>query len=298
LLVDFLRQLPEVFRERYLQTHSVYLKSIADIIAAMYKTRNLRKASVNMVRKLLTQGAKVDEKREDPGHETLEFRNLRNCWYHECSLNYPFKNLDERLKFASWKIIQCYYSVFASIAALVCCYHPPQKSPIKTLNIYGREFLCSKERRNFFLPPVNLYLNQQGIIPIDLSERISWGYAHEFKMPYIKKCLESVHKENTITTIPHYLKSLREWVTYQDAYLLFRLYGEAPKEDLDFSLKKIAFVHCLQTEYYLINLFGWDAVERQYDTFLTELENNLGITSSTLLGRFDAYRSFELRRRS
>lgn len=159
-MADFLEQLPEVFRERYLQTHSVYLKSIADIIAMMYKTVNLRKASINMVQKLVTQGAKLHEKRQDPGHETLEFRNLRNCWYHECALNYPFKNLDKRLKFASWKIIQCYYSVFASIASLVCCYFPPQKSPIKTLNIYGREFLCNRERRKFFLPPANIYLNQ------------------------------------------------------------------------------------------------------------------------------------------
>lgn len=99
-----------------------------------------------------------------------------------------------------------------------------------------------------------------------------------------------------MTTIPHYLKSLREWATYEDAYLFFRLYGESPKRDLDFSLKKIAFVHCLQTEYYLINLFGWDAVKLQYNTFLTELKNNLKIKSPTLLARFNAYQSFKLRR--
>ena len=63
--MDFLKQLPQVFRERYLQTHSIYLKSIADIIATMYKTRTLKKASINMIQKLLTQGAKLDEKRED-----------------------------------------------------------------------------------------------------------------------------------------------------------------------------------------------------------------------------------------
>ena len=119
-MVDFVKKLPEVFRERYLLTHNIYLKSIADIIATMYKTSNPKKASVNMVRKLITQGAKTNEKREYLGYESLEFRDLRNCWYHECSLNYPFKSLDNRLKFASWKIIQCYYSVFASIAALVC----------------------------------------------------------------------------------------------------------------------------------------------------------------------------------
>lgn len=247
-----------------------------------------------MILKLQTQKAKLDERRQDPGHETLEFRNLRNCWYHECALNYPFESLDERLRFASWKIIQCYYSVFSAIASLVCCYHPPQKSPDKTFNIYGREFLCNRERRDFFLPPVNLYLNQQGIIPKDLSDMITWEYGHEYKIPDIEKCLKSVHKESTITTIPHYLKSLREWVTYQDAYLMFRLYGESPKQDLDFSLKRIAFIYCLQTEYYLINLFGWDSVKRQYDAFSTELENNLKIESPTLLARVNAYQSLKL----
>lgn len=291
MLPDFLNELPQVFRKRYLQTHGVYLKSIADIIATMYKTRNLQKASNRMILKLIAQQASLDERREDPGYETLEFRNLRNCWYHECALNHPFENLDERLRFASWKIIQCYYSVFSSVASLICCYHPPQKSPMKTLNIYGREFICNKKRKNFFLPPVNLYLNQQGIIPEDLSRMITWEYAHEFKIPNIKKCLTSVHKENTITTIPHYLKYLREWVTYEDAYLMFRLYGESPKTDLDFSLQRIAFIHCLQTEFYLINLFGWDSVKRQYDTFSAELKHNLKTWSPTLLARFKAYQS-------
>ena len=296
LLADFLKDLPIVFRKRYLDTHGVYLKSIADIIAAMYHTRttDFEEASVHMIQKLMAQGAKLDEKRQDPGHETFEFRNLRNCWYHECALNYPFKSLDERLRFASWKIMQCYYSVFSSIASLVCCHYPPKKSPNKTLNIYGKNFLCSRMKKRFFLPPTNLYLNERGVIPKSLSETVTWNYAHDFKIPHIEKCLRSVHKESTITTIPHYLKSLREWATYQDAYLMFRLYGESPKEDLDFSLKRIAFIHCLQTEYYLISLFGWEAFERQYKTFSTELRNNLKIESPTLSARINAYQSSKL----
>ena len=293
-MADFLKELPRVFRERYLDTHGIYLKSIADIIASMYHMRDFEEASVRMIQKLMAQGAKLDEKRQDPGHETFEFRNLRNCWYHECALNYPFESRDERLRFASWKIMQCYYSVFSSIASLVCCHHPPKKSPNKTLNIYARNFLRNSKRRRFFLPPMNLYLNQQGVIPKALSETVTWNYAHEFKIPDIEKCLRSVHNKSTITTIPHYLKSLREWATYQDAYLMFRLYGEGPKADLDFSLKRITFIHCLQTEYYLINLFGWKAFERQYKAFSTELKNNLKIESSTLLARINAYQSSKL----
>lgn len=260
----------------------------------MYHMSNWENGSDNMILKLLAQEATLDEKRKDPGHETSEFRSLRNCWYHECALHHPFTDLDDRLRFASWKIIQCYYSVFSSIASLVCCYYPPQKSPMKTLNIYGREFLCNKSRRDFFLPPVNLYLNQQGIIPSELLEKITWEYAHEHKIPTVEKCLRSVHKKKRITTIPHYLKSLREWVTYEDAYLMFRLYGETIKANLDFSLKRIAFIHCMQTEFYLVNLFGWGSVKRQYDTFTAELEQNLETESPPLLARFNAYQSSEL----
>lgn len=292
-MADFLKELPKIFRKRYLRTHGIYLKSIADITAhmygIMYDMTELEEPTTSMILALSTQGAELDEKRQDPGHETPEFRNLRNCWYHECALNYPFESIDERLRFASWKIIQCYYSVFSAVASIVCCHHPPQKAPMKTLNIYGREFLCNRKKKNFFLPPMNLYLNQQGVIPKSLSEMITWDYGHEFKIPQITECLKSVHKENTITTIPHYLKSLREWVTYEDAYLMFRLYGKGPKGDLDFSLKRIAFIHCLQTEYYLINLFGWGAIERQYEAFSNELRRNLKIESPTLLARISSY---------
>ena len=37
-------------------------------------------------------------------------------------------------------------------------------------------------------------------------------------------------------------------------------------------LKNIAFIHCVQTEYFLIKLFGWDAVKLQYDTFTIQLK--------------------------
>jgi len=298
ILPDFLNKLPQVFRQRYLRTHSVYLKSMADIIAHMYGIMHdmtkLEESVARMLLQLSAQGAKLDERRDDPGHETHPFRNLRNCWYHECALIHPLESIDERLKFASWKIVQCYYSIFSAVASLVCCYHPPKRNPSKTLNIYGREFLCNRDRQKFFLPPVNLYLNQQGVIPKELSEMITWNYAQEHKIPFIKECLESVRQEQTITTLPHYLKSLREWATYEDAYLMFRLYGEGPKRDLDFSLERIVFIHCLQTEHYLINLFGWDSVERQYHTFLEALETYLDIEPINLVTRFHTYQTSKL----
>jgi hypothetical protein len=208
-------------------------------------------------------------------------------------LNYPFDNRDERIKFASWKIMQCYYTVFSAIASLVCCHHKEQHEISKTLNLYSNEFLVGK-RKAFTIPPLNLYVNQQGIIPEEVKESITWKYGRDFCVPLIKKCLIRVQKKNRLTSIPHYLRTLREDFTYQDMYLLFRLYGASPKDKLDNALVRIAFAYCLQTEFYLIKLFGWNAIEHQFDIFSSELRFNLKIDSPTLSSRFNIYRKMNL----
>jgi len=286
-MVKFLNSLPAVFRERYLNSHETYLKSIADIIVYMYSGENWEDRCAQMLLHLL-EASKM-RKRKDIDEETPHFRNLRNCWYHECSLNYPPETLDERLRFAAWKIIQCYYSVFSSIASLVCCFHPERKTHDATLNIFAREFLCHRKRKSYFLPPVNFYLNQQGRFNQEFSKKVNWRYADSYHIPNIIKCLKEVRRDGQMTTIPHYLKSLRDWVTYGDAYLFIRLYGESPKKNLDFSLRNIAFIHCVQAEFFLLRLFGWEAMKLQYDTFLNQLKNNLGIESPLLTARFKIY---------
>lgn len=285
-MVKLLAELPELFRERYLNTHEVYLKSIADLIHHLYQG-NLQDEATEMIFRLID--APKMKRRLDTEDETSHFRNLRNCWYHECALNYPPNDLDERMRFAAWKIIQSYYAVFSSIASLVCCDHPERKSISKTLYIFAGEFLCHSKRKNYFLPPTNLYLNQQGKLPKKLSDGIKWDYAQIYHIPNIVKCLSEVRRENNITTIPHYLKKLREWVTYGDAYLFIRLYGESPKQNLDFSLRHISFMFCLQSEFFLLRLFGWDAVNRQFEAFSQDLERNLKIVSEPLTARFKVY---------
>lgn len=286
-MVKFLAELPKVFRERYLNTHETYLKSIADIIVHLYGWKSWEERCAKM--KLCLIGADKMRKRKDIDEETPHFRNLRNCWYHECALIYPSEILDERLCFAAWKIIQCYYVVFSSIASVVCCFHPERKSHNATLNIFAREFLCHSKRKGYFLPPVNFYLNQQGRFPEEFSRKVDWHYADSYHIPNIIKCLENVRRKNQMATIPHYLKKLRDWVTYGDAYLFIRLYGESPKKNLDFSLDNIAFIHCVQTEFFLLRLFGWDAINRQFETFSDQLKSNLKITSAPLTARFNVY---------
>ena len=111
-MAKFLDLLPEIFRERYLETHDIYLKSIANIIAHKYCGEDWQDTCRNMIFSLFK--ASKMKRRHDVDEETPHFRNLRNCWYHECALNYPYTSRDERLLFAAWKIIQGYYVIFSS----------------------------------------------------------------------------------------------------------------------------------------------------------------------------------------
>jgi hypothetical protein len=301
-MVDFLRSLPKIFVERYLNTHALYLKSIADVTAHLYDIFRGESERVwkNACRNMLVRLDRADSipRRRDTDFETFHFRNLRNCWYHESALYDPLDDIDSRLRFAAWKIIQCYYAVFSSIASLVCLDNTQYKSHDAILNHYISNFICNRNRKEFFLPPVNFYLNQQGVFSEEFSKMVNWEYADYYHLPAIKKCLKHTKKElkkeqgreaNIRIGIPHYLKILRDWANYQDAYIFFRLYGDKVKEDLDFSLKRITFIHCVQTEFFMLRTFGWGAMQLQYETFIEELNTNLKIDSPSLVGRFDCY---------
>lgn len=292
-MVKFLSETKQrgIFRERYLNTHGIYLKSIADIIAHLYCWRYPHEERCKIMTSHLLKAGKM-KRMKDVDEEEPQFRNLRNSWYHECSLNYPSDSLNERSRFAAWKIIQCYYAVFSSIASLVTCFKPKRKSHDATLNIFAREFLSNHKRKGYFLPPTNFYLNQQGKFPKNFSSQVNWSYADKYHIPNIIKCLKRVRNENAMATIPHYLKELRDWVTYGDAYLFIRLYGESPKEQLDFSLQAITFVYCMQTEFFLLRLFGWDTIYRQFEYFIEQLKSNLEIISESLVARFNIYSEF------
>ncbi len=126
-----------------------------------------------MVKYLESQG-EFKEQKTDTGYESSYFKNLRNSWYHEVTL---FNDSNSRIKFAAWKIIQCYYTIFSGISALVRCFRGKEFiGHNSTLNIYAREFLISKKRKKFFLPPINFHLNQQGKFNQENYEKIiSWG---------------------------------------------------------------------------------------------------------------------------
>ena len=185
---------------------------------------------------------------DNPDEESRRFRHLRNAWYHERALRFPV-DLDSRMMFGAWKIVQCYYTVYASIASLVrCIYHDSERiGHGETINKYTDGILTSRKFGWFFIPPANNFLDQQG----NLSNREFleiWEYAKTYHIPIMKKCLESVRKEQNRTTFVHYLKNLREWATYEDSYLFFRMYAPSVKQNLDGFLQDISFVYLAQTE--------------------------------------------------
>ena len=228
--------------------------------------------------------------RDDPAAEQPEFRNLRNSWYHEVALRYP-DDFEMRLIFSGWKVIQCYYSVYAAVSSLVRCVYPVgQLGQKKTLSIYSKEILTRPKFRDCFLPPVNLYIDESN--NFRNGDEVEWKYGREHHVPVIEEGLRYARGTTTgLTTVLHYLKNVREWATYVDSYLLFRMYGESVKRNLDYSLQMIASFYAMQTETILIRAFGYGALAQQYAVFTSQLERYLGLKHSHLDQRFAVYQS-------
>lgn len=292
-MVDFFANLRRTFRERYLDTHENYLKSFADIANHLYfKKSDFERGCGIIIKKLLDAGD-FSENMVDNDYESIYFRNLRNAWYHELVLNYPQDDLDQRTKFAPWKIIQCYYCVLAGISALIRCFYQYRlENHNKIFTIFTNDFLNNNKRRDFFLPPYNFYLDQNGTFKASNEEMIDWNHGKEYHIPNIKKCLKSAYVRNRRTSIPHYLISLRNWVQYEDSYLFFLLYGKSVKGNLDFSLSRISYGYMVHIEFFLIKLFGWENLELQFNTFIEQVLENLEIEPYELIQRFMIYEAY------
>lgn len=283
--------LARMFRERYLKTHESYLGSITDIITKNYGGDMSKNQCGNILSTSQTFRAHDLSIPEIPDEESLHFRNLRNAWYHECSLSYP-TDLDTRIKFAAWKIIECYYAIFASVASLVRCIHPNKEQRLghkETLRVYASELVAQRKFSGYFLTPANFMINQEGNFANEEAVN-TWAYGREHKVPYLKKCLQLAYQsEKGVTTLVHYFKMLREWATYSDAYLFFRLYGTGVKFDLDRYLRQITFFYLAQAELFLLDACGWEAMKIQYDSFTREFRNNLKAEDLPLMSRFSVY---------
>ena len=289
-MVDTLNEqnLAQMFRDRFLDKHYPMLNSVSDILTQLYGTDSIM--SKNLITKIYSKGH-INLTLTDPATETINMRSLRNAWYHECSLNYPLKDT-ERMKFPAWKIIQCYYAVFSSIAALVRSFDVYSKGHNSLLNSYGTLFLRNHKMKRFFVIPLCIHLNQQGDLGDSYYELLTWKYGTKHHLPIIIKRLEKTRVENNskgIVTIPHYLKSLRDWATYEDPYIFFRLYGQTISKKLDGYLRNICMAYLSQTEAVMIKLYGFDAINLQKEVFSENLTTYMEIEPNELIERFKVH---------
>ncbi len=276
------------FRTRYLDTHEKYLDSIATLLGACNNHTSL--ATGQFMLRRVTPVKTICSQMEALGSydETRALRNLRNSWYHECALNYP-QDLDDRMKFAPWKIIQFFYAIYSALSAIVRCFdNRPRLRQQIALNEFTTEVIINPST-GFVPVPLCFYLQGGAITPSPPSV-VSWPYGLSCHVPNVQRCLESLHATSTRpVSLFHYFKSLREWANYEDSYIFINLFGPNVILMLDSSLKRIVQGFVPVAEVFLISFYGWSTVHDQFKQFSWRVEHNLKVTPSLLISRFEEY---------
>lgn len=170
--------LKKMFRERFLHTHLEYLNAISDILGQKYdegwqKQRMFEALCQNMTESLLFGEKSTKKEIDKADEETKHFKNLRNAWYNECALNYP-DNVELKMKFPIWKIVQCYHSVLSSVSAISRCLDNKKNPSIdRTFCIYTEKFLLDSKYNASTVYPINAVLDAEGeFVPKIYSENI------------------------------------------------------------------------------------------------------------------------------
>lgn len=228
----------------------------------------------------------------DPDEKAINMRAVRNAWYNESSLIHP-SNIDERMEFPSWKIIQFYYSIFSSIVAIVRTFNNDTKGHDKILNSYS-QLIRDNKLKKYFNAPINFYIEQDEELPKSIP---GWRhpYAHSYTIGKYQDFLRETKVLNGIktrVTFPHFFKRFRDWTTYEDGYIFFRLYGKTIKETLDRSMIAISSAFLAQMESLLMILYDYETLNFQYEIFSNNLEKYIGLRNTNLDTRFKTYNSF------
>ena len=286
-----MESLASAFRTRYLDTHEKYLDSIATLLGVCnghtsLETGQFMLRHVTSLRNMCSQMKTLNS-----FDESRALRNLRNSWYHESALNYP-QDLDGRLKFAPWKIIQFFYTIYSALSAIVRCFDNRSRlSQQIALNEFTNKVIINPPIR--FVPvPLCFYLLDRAISPPPPSV-VSWPYGLSYHMPSVQRCLESVDPVSTRPlSLFHYFKSLREWANYEDSYIFINLFGPVVISMLDSSLRRIVQGFLPVAEVFLISFYGWEKVHDQFQQFSYRIDRHLKIQPSSLITRFGKYASY------
>jgi len=286
---------------QYLNTYHKWLKSILDILINEYligRTAESReKKYVNGLSSKINLDAEYVSflKGKNGGNREKSIRNLLNSWYSECALRYPFNNSDERMKFASWKIIQFYYTIFTGLSSLNRdIYDKGWIDHNTAIDIFVDKFLYNEKLgQTFFIPPYCFILKEDAIEP-SFEKAISWQYGLSYHCPNIEECLIETKKKrrkgkNKITSIFHFFKDFRQWATYESAYMFINLYGQSPKAELDMCLNDISFCFNYLIEKFQIEFYGYDEIKKLYQNFINRMHKYLNIYPQHLETRFSKH---------
>jgi hypothetical protein len=276
------------FRLRYLDTHEKYLDSIATLLWACNNHATLATGRFMLSHAVSIKTMCTRMKALNRFDEARALQNLRNSWYHECALNYP-QTLDDRMKFAPWKIIQFFYTIYSALSAMVRCFdsRPILRQRI-ALDEFTSEAIVNPPIR--FMPvPLSFCLQGGAITPLPRSV-VSWAYGLSYHVPNVQQCLESLHTTSTRpVSLFHYFKSLREWANYEDSYIFINLFGPSVISRLASSLKTIVLGFLPVVEVFLISFYGWDRVHPEFLTFSNRIVRHLKTEPTSLVTRFEEY---------
>ena len=288
LFDGMMNSIASAFRARYLDTHEKYLDSIATLLAYCNNHTSLVTGQF-MLRHVTTVKTTCSQMRAlNSFDEVRALRNLRNSWYHECALHYP-QDLDDRLKFAPWKIIQFFYAIYSALSAIVRCFNnrPILRQQI-ALDQFTTQVIINPATR--IIPVPLCFYRHGGAINPSPDLVISWPYGLSYHVPNVERCLQSsLPRSTSPVSLFHYFKSLREWANYEDSYIFTSLYGPSVISMLDHSLRTVVSGFLPVVEVFLISFYGWDKVNNQSQQFSQRIVRNLKIVPTSLISRFDEY---------
>ena len=265
-------QLRKDFRQKYLNTHELYLDAILAIlphpIAKIVQQIDIPSETVGELRKETARG------------RAQSIKDMRNAWYHECAFWHP-QDIDvEWLKFAPWKIIQFYYSIYCMLSAMVRCIDDsPRIRHGRMLDKFTKELIMHPVLNNrLFVAPFCFYMSE-GVLHPEPEGRIHRRYALEHDFPHLKHCFDNIPNSSAKPiSLVHYFKYLREWANYEDSYIFMNLYGPAVREKLRGCLQIILPAFLSIGENFLVAFWGSNVIQAEFKAFTSTM---------TMVNRFE-----------
>jgi len=272
------------FRQKYLDAHEVYLDSINAILPYPIAT---------IVQRIDIPNEAIDELRKRRECDQAQsLWNMRNAWYHECSFWHPRDTGDDEWsKFAPWKIIQFYYSIYCMLSAMVRCVDTsPRIGHKKMLDKFTKGLVMHPIlNQKLFIVPFCFYMDK-GILYPKPEDLIHRRYALENDFPHLKQCFDNIPNSSTKpVSLFHYFKCLREWANYEDSYIFMNLYGPGVRQKLKNCLQNILSAFLCLGEELLLAFWGPNMIQVEFNEFTSKMTMVNKFEPSSLQSRFEEY---------